>query len=113
MLGDIDKTQRSLLVTGFGYEHDGPWAANMNLFKQFTDISWCVKRIGATVVDMCDVALGIVEAYWEYCQKPLDMVANVLVMLFNYLSLNLFKNFILILQCLKPIVVLWSFQTVQ
>ncbi|CAH1427566.1 unnamed protein product [Lactuca virosa] len=36
MLGDTDKVERSLLVVEFGYEHDGPCAANMNLFKEFT-----------------------------------------------------------------------------
>jgi len=30
-------------------------------------------------VDMCHVALGIVEAYWEYRLKPWDMAAGVLV----------------------------------
>ena len=28
---------------------------------------------------MCHVALGIVEAYWEYRLKPWDMAAGVLV----------------------------------
>jgi len=31
--------ERSLLVTGFGYEHDEAWAANIALFKEFTDVS--------------------------------------------------------------------------
>jgi myo-inositol-1(or 4)-monophosphatase len=26
-------------VTGFGYEHDDPWATNIELFKEFTDVS--------------------------------------------------------------------------
>lgn len=30
-------------------------------------------------MDMCHVALGIVEAYWEYRLKPWDMAAGVLV----------------------------------
>lgn len=33
------QVERSLLVTGFGYEHDDAWAANIELFKEFTDIS--------------------------------------------------------------------------
>ncbi|KAJ9564902.1 hypothetical protein OSB04_000868 [Centaurea solstitialis] len=71
--------ERSLLVTGFGYEHDNPWATNMALFKEFTDISRGVRRLGAAAVDMCHVALGIVEAYWEYRLKPWDMAAGVLI----------------------------------
>lgn len=33
------KVEQSLLVTGFGYEHDDPWTTNMDLFKEFTDVS--------------------------------------------------------------------------
>lgn len=38
-----------------------------------------VRRLGAAAVDMSHVALGIVEAYWEYRLKPWDMAAGVLV----------------------------------
>lgn len=49
-----------------------------------------VRRLGAAAVDMCHVALGIVEAYWEYRLKPWDMAAGVLVML---LSDEIFADF--------------------
>ncbi|PIA63966.1 hypothetical protein AQUCO_00201348v1 [Aquilegia coerulea] len=74
-----DQVERSLLVTGFGYEHDDAWATNIELFKEFTDISRGVRRLGAASVDMCHVALGIVESYWEYRLKPWDMAAGVLI----------------------------------
>lgn len=47
-----------------------------------------VRRLGAAAVDMCHVALGIVEAYWEYRLKPWDMAAGVLVMLLFTLYLE-------------------------
>lgn len=78
-VSQTNKIERSLLVTGFGYEHDDPWATNMELFKQFTDVSRGVRRLGAAAVDMSHVALGIVEAYWEYRLKPWDMAAGVLI----------------------------------
>ncbi|KAK9748196.1 hypothetical protein RND81_02G042400 [Saponaria officinalis] len=74
-----DLVERSLLVTGFGYEHDEAWLTNINLFKDFTDVSRGVRRLGAAAVDMCHVALGIVDAYWEYRLKPWDMAAGVLI----------------------------------
>ncbi|KAL9239425.1 hypothetical protein vseg_013749 [Gypsophila vaccaria] len=74
-----DLVERSLLVTGFGYEHDEAWLTNINLFKEFTDVSRGVRRLGAAAVDMCHVALGIVDAYWEYRLKPWDMAAGVLI----------------------------------
>ena len=40
----------SLLVTGFGYDHGAPWQANMELFKEFTDASRGVRRLGAAAV---------------------------------------------------------------
>ncbi|KAK4860404.1 hypothetical protein QYF36_023050 [Acer negundo] len=74
-----DQVERSLLVTGFGYEHDDAWLTNIELFKEFTDVSRGVRRLGAAAVDMCHVALGIVEGYWEYRLKPWDMAAGVLM----------------------------------
>ena len=47
-----------LQVTGFGYEHDAAWAANLELFKHFTDVSQGVRRLGAAAVDISHVALG-------------------------------------------------------
>jgi autonomous glycyl radical cofactor GrcA len=38
-LVDSEQIERSLLVTGFGYEHDEAWATNIALFKEFTDTS--------------------------------------------------------------------------
>ncbi|XP_021761236.1 phosphatase IMPL1, chloroplastic-like [Chenopodium quinoa] len=74
-----DLVERSLLVTGFGYEHDDAWTTNINLFKEFTDVSRGVRRLGAAAVDMCHVAIGIADAYWEYRLKPWDMAAGVLI----------------------------------
>ncbi|CDP11230.1 unnamed protein product [Coffea canephora] len=78
-VSQTDKVEKSLLVTGFGYEHDDAWATNIDLFKEFTDVSRGVRRLGAASVDMCHVAFGIAEAYWEYRLKPWDMAAGVLI----------------------------------
>lgn len=62
-----------LQVTGFGYEHDEPWAANIELFKYFTDKTQGVRRLGAAAIDLCHVALGdLLDLYpqrpWYSCQ---------------------------------------------
>ena len=56
-----------LQVTGFGYEHDEPWAANIELFKYFTDNTQGVRRLGAAAIDLCHVALGKPQSLeaWE------------------------------------------------
>lgn len=49
----------------------------MELFKHFTDVTQGVRRLGAAAVDMCHVALGVADAYWEYRLKPWDVAAGV------------------------------------
>ncbi|XP_052486822.1 phosphatase IMPL1, chloroplastic isoform X2 [Gossypium raimondii] len=71
--------EQSLLVTGFGCEHNDAWNTNFELFKEFTSISRGVRRLGGAAVDMCHVALGVTEGYWEYHLKPWDMAAAVLI----------------------------------
>nr|UAD82038.1 myo-inositol-phosphate phosphatase 1 [Trebouxia lynnae] len=73
-----DVTQ-SLLVTGFGYEHDEAWSANMELFKELTDVSRGVRRLGAAAIDLCHVALGVSDGFWEFRLKPWDCAAGVLM----------------------------------
>ena len=42
-----------------------------------------MRRLGAAAVDMCHVAIGAADAYWEYRLKPWDMAAGVLVIQFS------------------------------
>ncbi len=75
----IDSLEQSLLVTGFGYEHGEKWSANMELFKQFTDITHGVRRLGAAAIDLCHVASGKVDGFWEFDLQPWDTAAGVLI----------------------------------
>ena len=70
---------QSLVTTGFGYDHDAAWMANMGLFQTFTDVTRGVRRLGSAGVDMCHVACGLTEAYWEPKLKPWDQAAGALV----------------------------------
>ncbi len=78
-VSDIDSLSESLLVTGFGYEHGEKWSANMQLFKQFTDITHGVRRLGAAAVDLCHVASGKIDGYWEFDLQPWDTAAGILI----------------------------------
>jgi myo-inositol-1(or 4)-monophosphatase len=70
---------RALLCTGFGYEHDACWLANLELFRELTDASQGVRRLGSAATDMCHVAAGITDGFWEFRLKPWDMAAGVLI----------------------------------
>lgn len=74
-----DDLSQSLLVTGFGYEHGEVWERNMKLFKHFTDITQGVRRLGAAAVDLCHVASGKVDGFWEFDLHPWDSAAGILI----------------------------------
>ncbi|NHZ85533.1 MAG: hypothetical protein GWP19_06600 [Planctomycetia bacterium] len=70
---------KSLLVTGFGYELSELWERNMILFKRLTKITQGVRRIGSAAVDLCHVACGKVDGFWEYELHPWDTAAGILI----------------------------------
>ena len=74
-----DSLNESLLVTGFGYDHGDNWTLNMDLFKHFTDITQGVRRLGAASIDICHVASGKVDGFWEYDLKPWDTAAGIII----------------------------------
>jgi len=70
---------QSLLATGFGYEHGELWNKNMKLFKHLTGLTQGVRRLGAAAVDICHVADGKIDGFWEYDLYPWDTAAGLLI----------------------------------
>ena len=68
-----------LLVTGFPYIHDSKWENNFNLFKEFYKQSQGVRRLGAAALDLCFVAMGRFEGFWELELKPWDICAGAII----------------------------------
>ena len=75
----VNTLNNSLLVTGFGYNHDTNWEKSMKLFKHFTNITQGVRRLGAASVDLCHLASGVVDGFWEFDLKPWDISAGYLI----------------------------------
>ena len=48
----------------------------MLLFKSFTDKTQGVRRLGAAAVDLCHVAAGKVDGFWEFDLHPWDSAAG-------------------------------------
>ena len=78
-VSNINDLEKSLYVTGFGYKHGQNWRKNMKLFKYFTDITQGVRRLGAASIDLCHVACGKVDGFWEYDLHPWDTAAGILI----------------------------------
>ena len=100
----IENIKDSLLVTGFGYQHGDLWEKNMDLFKILTDKCHGVRRLGSASIDICHVATGQVDGFWEYDLSPWDSAAGILiakeagciVSQLNGMEYNIFNNNILV-----------------
>lgn len=71
--------KHSLLATGFPYVHDEIWSQNMDYFKHFTNLSQGVRRAGAASLDLCHVACGWLDGFWELELNPWDTAAGSLI----------------------------------
>ena len=70
---------RSLLVTGFPYDLRDDLAANLRLFNRFMGHARAIRRDGAAALDLCYVAAGRVDGFWEVRLKPWDVLAGCLI----------------------------------
>jgi len=75
----VTEINRSLLVTGFPYdawttEHD-----NLDNFGRFARITQGVRRLGSAALDLCYVAAGRFDGYWELSLKSWDLAAGGLI----------------------------------
>jgi len=74
-----DKLSNSLLVTGFPYLHDKKYDISFKLFKEFYDKTRGMRRLGAASLDLCFVAMGRFDGYYEFSLKPWDICAGALI----------------------------------
>lgn len=76
---DVDNLDQSLLVTGFPYDIRTHPENNLDLFTRFMLISQGVRRLGSAALDLCYVAAGRLDGFWEVRLKPWDIAAGGLI----------------------------------
>jgi myo-inositol-1(or 4)-monophosphatase len=78
-VSDIDEPIRALLATGFPYDRDEVPAA-LELFGQFAVRTQSMRRLGSAALDLCYVAAGRLDGYYERGVKAWDIAAGVLIL---------------------------------
>jgi myo-inositol-1(or 4)-monophosphatase len=71
--------QRSLLVTGFPYDSWSTPQNNLENFSLFSKLTQGVRRLGSAALDLCYVAAGRFDGYWELSLRQWDMAAGSLI----------------------------------
>ena len=69
----------ALLVTGFPYDVHKQSADLVQLFGAFLSKARAVRRLGSAALDLCYVAAGRFDGFWEQHLKPWDVAAGALI----------------------------------
>ena len=78
-VSSADRLIDSLLVTGFPYDVHKQSGDLVGLFGAFLGRARAVRRLGSAALDLCYVAAGRFDAFWEQHLKPWDVAAGALI----------------------------------
>jgi myo-inositol-1(or 4)-monophosphatase len=70
---------RALLVTGFPYDIRTNPENNLENYAKFAILSQGVRRFGSAALDLCYVAAGRFDGYWELRLFPWDIAAGSII----------------------------------
>ena len=75
-----DQVIESMLVTGFPYTVHQEAATFLTVFGKVLQHARAVRRLGSAAIDMCWVAAGRMDGFWEASLKPWDTRAAALIL---------------------------------
>lgn len=75
----VNELDRSLLSTGFPYDVRETECNNFDHWANFLVRAQAVRRCGSAAMDLCYVACGRFDGFWEMKLKPWDVAAGVVM----------------------------------
>jgi len=78
-VSDQTSLKRSLLGTGFSYDLASIKNETMTRFSAFLSASQGIRRPGSAALDLCYVACGIFDGFWEQDLQPWDIAAGTVI----------------------------------
>ncbi len=77
-VSQTERLSQALLATGFPYELERV-GLNLEFFRRFIYRAQAIRRDGAAAPDLCYVACGRFDGFWELDLKAWDIAAGVLI----------------------------------
>ena len=72
--------REALVITGFPYDRGAPLDTQIEVLTAFLRAPvHGMRRDGSAAVDLCHVAAGRADGFWEYALKPWDMAAGAVI----------------------------------
>lgn len=78
-VSSVSRLDKSLLATGFPYSIRENPGRVFERFRAFTMASQAIRRPGSASLDLCFLAAGWVDGFWEENLKPWDVAAGSLM----------------------------------
>ncbi len=78
-VSSVDGLDGALLATGFPYDRRENLDTYLGYFADMVRQSQGVRRNGSSALDLCYVACGRLDGFWEWKLRPWDTAAGVLV----------------------------------
>jgi myo-inositol-1(or 4)-monophosphatase len=75
----VVRVRDGLLVTGFPYDLTGMPTEILNRFARCLAAAQGIRRLGSAALDLCYVACGRFEGFWEENLKPWDTAAGMVI----------------------------------
>jgi myo-inositol-1(or 4)-monophosphatase len=79
-VSDASSLVESMLVTGFPYDIHARIPEIVGLFGEFVGKARAVRRLGSAALDICYVAAGRMDGFWEQDLKPWDIAAGAVIL---------------------------------
>lgn len=77
---DAEQVSDALVVTGFPYDRGEPLTRQLAVLSAFLRAPvHGVRRDGSAAIDLCHIASGRADGFWEFGLKPWDMAAGALI----------------------------------
>jgi myo-inositol-1(or 4)-monophosphatase len=78
-ISTVKELDKALLATGFPYDLREKADFYLTFFRAFLTRCQGVRRAGSAALDLCYVACGRIDGYWELKLKPWDTAAASLI----------------------------------
>ena len=74
-----DSLIEALLITGFPYDLRSDVPGKLRLFNRFMAHAQAIRRDGSAALDLCMIAAGRADGFWEERLESWDMMAGILL----------------------------------
>jgi myo-inositol-1(or 4)-monophosphatase len=77
----VDRLDHAMLVSGFPYDRATNPDNNFAAWEHFQRVAGACRRLGSAELDLCLVATGAIDGYWETRLSPWDLAAGALIVM--------------------------------